>query len=223
MACSSGASASSSPPVAIPTSPASGTGTELPARRASSPTRTRPSWPTAPATSSSHQPIEAQVQTRDEATGETVERRVFTTVGRIIFNEVVPERLRFVNQPLDPDRPAQADRRLLPAARPDRDGPLRRRHQGRRLRVRHPRRHDHLGRRHPTRRRTSRPRLAAADEAVAGHRPRLPPRPHHQRRALRAGRRGLAEDDLGDLGRDGRRDELGDKAIDGPDRADARG
>ncbi len=47
-----------------------------------------------------HQPIEAQVMTRDEATGDTVERRVFTTVGRIIFNEVVPERLRFVNQPL---------------------------------------------------------------------------------------------------------------------------
>ena len=47
-----------------------------------------------------HEPVDAQVRTWDEESGSVVERRVFTTVGRIIFNEVVPPRLRFVNRPM---------------------------------------------------------------------------------------------------------------------------
>ena len=47
-----------------------------------------------------HEAVEAQVRSWDEASESVVERRVFTTVGRVIFNEVVPERLRFVNRPL---------------------------------------------------------------------------------------------------------------------------
>ena len=155
-----------------------------------------------------HQPIEAQVQTWDEATGETVERRVFTTVGRIIFNEVVPERLRFVNQPL-----TRTDLRKLVADCYRLLGPAETAHFVDGIKA--------VGFEFATRGGMTisvadihtpedKPaRLAAADEAVAGHRPRLQPRPHHRRRALRAGRRGLAEDDLGDLGRDGRHDEPG--------------
>ncbi|MGH2407715.1 MAG: DNA-directed RNA polymerase subunit beta' [Candidatus Limnocylindrales bacterium] len=51
-------------------------------------------------TISLHEPVEALVRAWDEATETLVERRVFTTVGRIIFNEVVPDRLRFVNRPM---------------------------------------------------------------------------------------------------------------------------
>ena len=45
-----------------------------------------------------HEPIEVSVQTWDEAAGELVDRRIVTTVGRIIFNQVVPEQLRFTDR-----------------------------------------------------------------------------------------------------------------------------
>ncbi|HEY2887421.1 MAG TPA: hypothetical protein VGJ17_02315, partial [Candidatus Limnocylindrales bacterium] len=49
----------------------------------------------APLKLSLHQPIEAVVQAWDEEAGELRPMRRKTTVGRIIFNGVVPERLRF--------------------------------------------------------------------------------------------------------------------------------
>jgi DNA-directed RNA polymerase subunit beta' len=44
-----------------------------------------------------HEPVVAMVRTWDEEIGAAVERRVQTTVGRIIFNQIVPDRLRFKN------------------------------------------------------------------------------------------------------------------------------
>jgi DNA-directed RNA polymerase subunit beta' len=44
-----------------------------------------------------HEPVEAMVMAWDEAVGATVETRARTTVGRIIFNQIVPDRLRFKN------------------------------------------------------------------------------------------------------------------------------
>jgi DNA-directed RNA polymerase subunit beta' len=45
-----------------------------------------------------HEPIECVVRTWDEAEGRLVERRIRTTVGRIIFNQILPDRLRFKNE-----------------------------------------------------------------------------------------------------------------------------
>ena len=137
-----------------------------------------------------------QVMTRDEADrGHGRARRVRTTVGRVIFNQVLPERLRFVNQPHEPDRPARAGRRLLPPARPGRDGPPRRT-------ASRPSASSYATRGGMTiavgdihsAARTSRP---AGRGRRAGRRPStaVPARPHHRGRALRAGRRGLEEDD----------------------------
>ena len=102
-----------------------------------------------------------------------------------------------------------------------RDRPPRRRHQERRLRVRHPRRHDHRPVRHrdpqgqggPPRRRRRPGRR---------HRQAVPARPHHRGRALRAGRRRLAEDHGQDVGRD---DEVPrpDRSGHDDDRSGARG
>ena len=44
-----------------------------------------------------HEPVEAMVKAWDEAAGAVVDTRVRTTVGRIIFNQIVPDRLRFKN------------------------------------------------------------------------------------------------------------------------------
>jgi DNA-directed RNA polymerase subunit beta' len=44
-----------------------------------------------------HEPVEAMVQAWDEATESVLETRMLTTVGRIIFNQIVPDRLRFKN------------------------------------------------------------------------------------------------------------------------------
>jgi DNA-directed RNA polymerase subunit beta' len=48
-----------------------------------------------PSSISLHEPIEAVVQAWDEEAGELRPRRLRTTVGRIVFNGIVPERLRF--------------------------------------------------------------------------------------------------------------------------------
>jgi DNA-directed RNA polymerase subunit beta' len=42
-----------------------------------------------------HEPIEVEVMAWDDAAGELRPQRMRTTVGRIIFNQIVPERLRF--------------------------------------------------------------------------------------------------------------------------------
>jgi DNA-directed RNA polymerase subunit beta' len=44
-----------------------------------------------------HEPVEAMVKAWDETAEAVVETRVRTTVGRIIFNQIVPDRLRFKN------------------------------------------------------------------------------------------------------------------------------
>ncbi len=90
-----------------------------------------------------------------------------------------------------PGRPQGAGRRLLPPARGGRDGPPRRRHQERRVRVRHPWRHDHR----PLRYRDPQGQGGAPRgrrRRRRGDRPPVPARPHHRGRALRAGRRGVA-------------------------------
>jgi len=51
-----------------------------------------------------HSPIEVTVRTWDEERAESVEQLVRTTVGRVLFNEVLPERLRFANKSMN--RPA---------------------------------------------------------------------------------------------------------------------
>ncbi len=45
-----------------------------------------------------HEPVEAIVRTWDEAAAGLVETRLVTTVGRIIFNQVIPDQLRFRNE-----------------------------------------------------------------------------------------------------------------------------
>ncbi len=44
-----------------------------------------------------HEPVIAMVKAWDEEAGAAVDTRVRTTVGRIIFNQIVPDRLRFKN------------------------------------------------------------------------------------------------------------------------------
>jgi DNA-directed RNA polymerase subunit beta' len=44
-----------------------------------------------------HEPVEAEVRTFDEAAGSLTPARMRTTVGRIIFNQILPDRLRFSN------------------------------------------------------------------------------------------------------------------------------
>jgi hypothetical protein len=46
-----------------------------------------------------HQPIDVMVKAWDEEAGELRDRRVRTTAGRIIFNQIVPDRLRFSELP----------------------------------------------------------------------------------------------------------------------------
>jgi DNA-directed RNA polymerase subunit beta' len=53
-----------------------------------------------------HEPIEVSVKTWDEEAGALVDRRIVTTVGRIIFNQVIPEQLRFVNREMRRTAPA---------------------------------------------------------------------------------------------------------------------
>ncbi len=114
-------------------------------------------------------------------------------------------------RPDGPGDPAGARRRVLPAARPGRHRPPRRRGQGGRLRVRHPGWDDDRPVRHRGpqgqggpprggRRRGRRDRQA------------VPAWPDHRRRALRAGRLGLAADHPEDVRRD-----------DGQPRPDRRG
>jgi DNA-directed RNA polymerase subunit beta' len=47
-----------------------------------------------------HEPVEAMVPCWDAEAGALVERLTLTTVGRIMFNRILPEPLRFVNKPM---------------------------------------------------------------------------------------------------------------------------
>ena len=114
----------------------------------------------------------------------------YTTVGRVLFNEVVPEPLRFVNKELKKKEVTALVRRVLPPARERRDREVPRRPQGRRLPVRHPvrpvdrhRRHAHAVVEEPAHRGGAR----RGDRGRAA----VPGRRHHQRRAVQQGRRHL--------------------------------
>jgi DNA-directed RNA polymerase subunit beta' len=48
-----------------------------------------------------HSPVELPVRAWDLETGEVVEREVRTTVGRLIFNQILPDRLRYLNKPMN--------------------------------------------------------------------------------------------------------------------------
>ena len=137
----------------------------------------------------------------DEAAGAAVETRVQTTVGRIIFNQIVPDRLRFRNV----DMKRTELRKLVDEC----------------YRILGPEETAHVvdgvkavGFEYATRGGMTiavgdivippdkGKRLAEADAAVDQIDTPVPARPDHRRRALRAGRRGLAEDDQRPLDRD---------------------
>jgi DNA-directed RNA polymerase subunit beta' len=48
-----------------------------------------------------HSPIEVTVASWDEATGEPTQETVRTTIGRVIFNQALPDQLRFVNKAMN--------------------------------------------------------------------------------------------------------------------------
>jgi DNA-directed RNA polymerase subunit beta' len=48
-----------------------------------------------------HSPVEVTVRTWDEEADAITNQTVRTTVGRVLFNQVLPERLRFVNKPMN--------------------------------------------------------------------------------------------------------------------------
>ena len=105
-----------------------------------------------------HEPVDVAVRAWSAEAGELTEQVLRTTVGRILFNQVLPDRLRYTEGPSFHDQqgdeapePQGADRLLLPRARPRRDRPRRGRDQDHRLPLRDPRRHDDrpLGHRRP--------------------------------------------------------------------------
>ena len=98
-------------------------------------------------------------------------------------------------------RAAPPGRGVLSPPRSGRDGPPRRRHQERRLRVRDPRRDDDRGLRHRGPERQGRPAQGGRRRGRRDRSP-VPARPDHRRRALRAGRLGLAAHDRRDVRRD---------------------
>ena len=58
-----------------------------------------------------HEPVEAMIWAWDDEADTLVERRVVTTVGRVIFNQILPDRLRFANKELKrPDLRGLVDR-----------------------------------------------------------------------------------------------------------------
>ena len=61
----------------------------------------RPAQPQRPASSSSTARSSCRSGCGTRTTEEVVEREVRTTVGRLIFNQILPERLRFANRPMN--------------------------------------------------------------------------------------------------------------------------
>ena len=77
-----------------------------------------------------HEPVMVVVHGWDDEAQALTERQVTTTVGRILFNRILPEPLRFVNKPMKRvDLKALVDRCYRDLG-PDRDRPPRGRHQG---------------------------------------------------------------------------------------------
>ena len=48
-----------------------------------------------------HSPVEVTVKAWDEAAGEITDQTIRTTVGRVIFNQALPDRLRFTNKTMN--------------------------------------------------------------------------------------------------------------------------
>ena len=67
-------------------------------RPGSSPTRTRPILAYELRTVTLHEPVEAIVRTWSDEAEALVEQRLVTTVGRIIFNQILPDELRFAQR-----------------------------------------------------------------------------------------------------------------------------
>ena len=89
-----------------------------------------------------HEVIDVEVKAWDAELGVLRAERRRTTIGRVIFNQILPDQLRFHDQVMRRvDLKALVDvcYRQLGLRR---DGPPGRRHQERRVRVRHPRRDD---------------------------------------------------------------------------------
>ena len=95
-----------------------------------------------------HELIDVEVKTWDAETETLKLERRRTTIGRVIFNQILPDPAPLPRHRHAPGGPQGARRRLLPAARPRGDGAPGRRHQERRVRVRDPRRDDHRPVRH---------------------------------------------------------------------------
>ena len=116
---------------------------------------------------------------------------VQTTVGRVIFNDILTPKMAFYDLPLRPEAPAAHHRRLLPAPGPARDDRPARPHEGHRASANRPARglsfatddlktppnkdHDHRG-----------DREGGRQEQQA-----VPARDHHRPRALQQGDRPL--------------------------------
>ena len=148
-----------------------------------------------------HEPVWAEVRAWDPETESLIAAGRETTVGRIIFNQILPPQLRLQQRHHEALRAQGAGGRVLPAPRARGDRPPRRRHQERRLRVRDARRRDHRRQRHRDARRQGRAPCRGRRPGRPD-RPPVPARPHHRGRAVRAGRRRLAEDHQRDVGRD---------------------
>ena len=148
-----------------------------------------------------HDIVEVTVRTWSEAAGALVDERIRTTIGRVIFNEILPDRLRFLNRPMNRQELRELVARCYEVLGPCRDGPPGRWHQGDRVRAGDAGWHDHRGERH---RGAARQDPAAHGRRRQGRqdRPRFPARPDHRRGALQPGRGGLAGHDPDDLDRD---------------------
>ena len=129
-----------------------------------------------------------------------------TTVGRVIFNDVLPKEMPVHQRPAQEEGAAAARAVLLPRVRPREDRRDARRGEGPRLPVRHPVRPVDRHRRHGHPRREA---GAGGAGARRGHRGRaaVPRGGHHQRRALQQDHRDLVgrhrEDRRRDVQRDG--------------------
>ena len=156
-----------------------------------------------------HEPVDVIVRAWDAESATLVDKAVRTTVGRILFNRILPEELRFANQPMkraDLKRLVDSCYRLL--------GPAETAHLVDGVKS--------VGFTFATRGgltiglwdivvpKDKRAMMDGADEAVARHRQAVPARPHHRGRALRAGRRAVAADDEGSLRQDDGRPHRGE-------------
>ena len=145
-----------------------------------------------------HEPVDVIVKAWDPESRMLADKPFRTTVGRLLFNRVLPEEMRFRKSSDEAQGPQGSRRRVLPAPRRRRDRAPRGRHQERRVHLRHPRWHDDrpLGHRRADDQGGSAGRRGGIRRR---HRQAVPARPHHRGRAVRAGRGAVAAHDQGSL------------------------